>query len=191
MPGSPRIWFATSNDHKFEEGRFVLRELGIVPRRLPSKGQELQSGDPSEVAFHAAAEAYRASRKPLFVEDTGLFVGSLRGFPGTSASFVFQTLGLGGILKLMDGVTPRGAEFVSAVAYCGGPSEPSVFTGRLKGRLALRPSGLRGFGYDPIFVPTGASRTLAQMTLAEKCRISHRARALRAFGGWLNQNRDW
>ena len=191
MPGSPRMWFATSNDHKFEEGRFILQELGIMLRRLPSKGQELQSSDPSEVAVHAAVETYRAFRKPLFVEDTGLFIDSLRGFPGTNASFVFQTLGLGGILKLMDGLDVRGAEFVSSVASYNGSSEPHVFTGRLKGSLALRPRGLGGFGFDPVFVPSGARRTLAQMTLAEKCAISHRASALRAFGRWLNLNRNW
>ncbi len=190
MPGSPSIWFATSNDHKFEEARFVLRELGIVPCRLPSKGPELQSGDPSEVAVHAAVGAYRTSRKPLFVEDTGLFIESLRGFPGTCASFAFQTLGLEGILKLMDGTSARGAEFVSAVAYCDGSSEPRVFVGRLKGRVALRPLGARGFGFDPIFVPTGARRTLAQITLSEKCAISHRASALRAFGRWLSLSRS-
>lgn len=190
MPGSLSIWFATSNDHKFEEARFVLHEFGIVLHRLPSKGPELQSGDPSEVAEHAAAEAYRVSRKPLFVEDTGLFIEPLRGFPGTCASFAFQTLGLEGILKLMDGNSARGAEFLSAVAYCDGSSEPRVFAGRLKGRVALRPSGQGGFGFDPIFIPTGARRTLAQMTLAEKCAISHRASALRAFGGWLNLNRN-
>jgi len=72
MPGSPSIWFATSNDHKFEEARFVLRESGIVLLRLLSKGPELQSGDPSEVAAHAAVGVYQTSLKPLFVEDTGL-----------------------------------------------------------------------------------------------------------------------
>jgi XTP/dITP diphosphohydrolase len=186
MPGSLSIWFATSNDHKFEEARFVLHEFGIVLCRLPSKGPELQSSDPSEVAVHAAAGAYRTSKKPLFVEDTGFFIESLRGFPGTSASFAFQTLGLEGILKLMDGISARGAEFVSAVAYCDGSSEPRVFAGRLKGRVALHPLGQGGFGFDPIFVPTGAGRALAQMTISEKCAISHRASALRAFGGWLN-----
>jgi len=190
MPGSPSVWFATSNDHKFEEARFVLQESGIVLRRLPSKGPELQSGDPSEVAVHAAAGAYRTSLKPLFVEDTGFFIECLRGFPGTCASFAFQTLGLEGILKLMDGISARGAEFVSAVAYCDGSSEPRAFVGRLKGRVALRPLGKRGFGFDPIFIPTGAKRTLAQMTLAEKCTTSHRANALRAFGGWLSLNRS-
>jgi XTP/dITP diphosphohydrolase len=190
MQDSPSIWFATSNDHKFEEARFILHEFGIVIRRLPSKGPELQLGDPSEVAVHAATGAYRVTRKPLFVEDTGLFIESLRGFPGTCASFAFQTLGLEGILKLMVGISGRGAEFVSAVAYCDSSSKPHVFAGRLKGRVALRPSGQGGFGFDPIFVPTGARRTLAQMTLAEKCAISHRASALRALGGWLSLNRS-
>jgi len=190
MPDSPRVWFATSNDHKFDEAQFVLKEFGIVLGRLPSKGSELQSGDPSEVAKHAAVEAYRASRKPLFVEDTGLFIESLQGFPGTSASFAFHTLALDGILKLMNGVDARGAEFVSAVAYCDGSSGPHLFIGRLKGTVALRPSGREGFGFDPIFVLSESGRTLAQLTLAEKCAVSHRANAIRALGRWLNMNRN-
>ncbi|MGD1055572.1 MAG: non-canonical purine NTP pyrophosphatase, partial [Nitrososphaerales archaeon] len=161
-----------------------------VLRRFPSKGPELQSGDPSEVAVHAAAEVFQTARKPLFVEDTGLFIECLRGFPGTSASFAFTTLGLDGILKLMDGMSARGAEFVSAVAYCDGSSGPRSFTGRLMGRMALRPLGQGGFGFDPIFVPTGRRRTMAQLTFAEKCAISHRAIALRDFGRWLSMNRS-
>ena len=190
MPGSLRVWFATSNDHKFKEGRFVLQVFGIALSRLSSKGEEIQSDDPSEIAVHAAAEAYGAFRKPLFVEDTGLFINSLRGFPGTNASFVFQTLGLGGVLKLMNGVTSREAEFVSSVAYCDGSSDPLVFSGRLRGRVALRPLGSGGFGFDPVFVPSGGRRTLAQMTIAEKCAISHRALALKALGQWLSPNRS-
>ena len=184
------MWFATSNDHKFKECLFVLQDFGIVLSRLPSKGLELQVSEPSEVAAHSAAEAYRTSQRPLFVEDTGLFVDSLGGFPGTYASFVFRTLSLDGMLKLMKGVADRGAEFVSSVAYCDSSSMPQVFTGRLRGMIALRPSGLGGFGFDPIFIPEGAKHTLASMTLAEKCAISHRAIALRAFAEWLNVNRS-
>jgi XTP/dITP diphosphohydrolase len=190
MPDSLRVWFATSNNHKFDEAQFVLKEFGVVLGRLPSKGPELQSGDPSEVAKHAAVEAYRALRKPLFVEDTGLFIDSLQGFPGTSASFAFHTLALGGILKLMNGVDARGAEFVSAVAYCGDSFGPHVFIGHLKGTVALHPSGREGFGFDPIFVPSESGRTLAQLTFTEKCAISHRGKAIRALGRWLNMNRN-
>jgi len=190
MPGSPSVWFATSNDHKFQEASFILKELRIDLSRIPTKGLEVQSDDPSEVAAHAAAGAYRTSLKPLFVEDTGLFIESLRGFPGTCASFAFQTLGLKGILKLMEGISVRDAEFVSAVAYCDGSSEPHVFVGRLKGRMTLHPLGERGFGFDPVFVPAGARGTLAQITFAEKCAISHRGSALRTFGEWLRLNRS-
>jgi len=88
----------------------------------------------------------------------------------------------------MKGIAARGAEFVSSIAYCDSSSAPQVFTGRLRGSIALRPSGQGGFGFDPIFIPEGAKRTLASMTLAEKCAISHRAAALRALAEWLTVN---
>jgi len=189
MPDSPNIWFATSNIHKFQEGCLILSEFGVSPRRLPSKGQELQSSDPAEVATHAAIQSYSEHRRPLFVEDTALSVTHLRGFPGTYASFVFNTIGASGVLKLMSGVTNRSAEFVSAVSYCDNSLEPKLFVGRLGGRVATRAAGRGGFGFDPIFVPTEEEKTLAQMTLQEKCEVSHRAIALRAFGEWLTINR--
>jgi XTP/dITP diphosphohydrolase len=190
MHGSPRVWFATSNDHKFRECSFVLAQLGIAPGRLISKGAELQSADPAEVASHAAAGAYAAFGKPLFVEDSALSIDRLSGFPGTYASYVFGTLGADGVLKLMEGARGRRAEFVAAVAYCDGPDPPRVFTGRLEGRISQRPAGGGGFGFDPIFVPRGSALTLAQMTLERKCAVSHRARALREFGAWLNRRRS-
>jgi len=186
MHGSPRVWFATSNEHKFREGSLILREFSIALRRLPSKGQELQSSDPSEVAAHAAVQlSSSTNRRPLIVEDTALFINCLRGFPGTYASFVFNTIGVEGVLRLMSGVKRRDAEFVSAVAFCDNSSEPRLFVGRLGGEIAFRAAGRGGFGFDPIFVPSGASKTLAQMTLLEKCTVSHRAIALRTFGRWL------
>ena len=187
MQGSPRLWFATSNDNKFEEAKFVLENMGIHPRRLSSKGQELQSTDPSTIVANAAEAAYRVFRKPLIVEDTGLFVVGLRGFPGTYASFVYKTIGVEGMLRLLEGVDARKAEFLSAVAYRDGSTRTAIFTGKLEGTIALHPAGLRGFGFDPIFVPREYSRTLGQMTLREKCSISHRAIALRSLGAWLKQ----
>ncbi len=189
MPGSPSVWFATSNRHKFQEGCLILNEFGVHPRRLKTKGQELQSSDPAEVAAHAAVQSYSVHRRPLFVEDTALSVTHLRGFPGTYASFVFNTIGARGVLKLMSGVTNRSAEFISAVAYCDNSLEPKLFVGRLRGRVATQAAGREGFGFDPIFVPTEGEKTLAQMTLPEKCMVSHRAIALRAFGEWLSLNR--
>ncbi len=70
MPDSVEVWFATSNDDKFEEATNVLKQFAIVPRRLSSKGSELQSPEPSAVAAYTALRAFRTYRKHLFVEDT-------------------------------------------------------------------------------------------------------------------------
>ncbi len=70
MPDSVEVWFATSNDDKFEEATNVLKQFAIVPRRLSSKGSELQSPEPSAFATYAALRTFQTIQKPLFVEDT-------------------------------------------------------------------------------------------------------------------------
>lgn len=188
MHGSSRLYFATSNAHKFRECRHVLAEFDLVPSRLPGKGRELQTDDVAEVAAWAAADAFKLHRKPLIVEDTGLFVESLHGFPGPYAAYAMKTIGLPGLLGLLAGGRSRRATFRSAVAYCSSAAAPRVFEGSLRGEIAASPAGRRGFGFDPVFVPEGSDLTLAQMTLAKKCSVSHRAAALRAFGAWYTSS---
>jgi XTP/dITP diphosphohydrolase len=185
MPGSRRLWFATSNDHKFEEAKLVLGEFGIVPERLKAKGTEIQSEDVSRIASAAALETFRKFGRRLFAEDTGLFVNQLGGFPGPYAAYVCRTIGPAALASLLRSGADMSAEFVSAVAYSQGLGEPKVFVGRLKGRIARRARGTGGFGFDPIFISEGETRTLAELSIEEKCKISHRARALRKFGAWL------
>jgi XTP/dITP diphosphohydrolase len=185
MRASNRIYFATSNDSKFEEARFVLREYRLRLGRLRTKGSELQSDDVARVASAAASELAAKQGRLFFVEDTGLFVKALGGFPGAYAAFVYRTIGPEGVLRLLSGSSDRSAEFVSAVAFVGTSRRPRVFMGRLKGRIPLRPHGRGGFGFDPVFVPLGSKHTLAELTLQEKCAVSHRARALKAMGEWL------
>ncbi len=183
------MWFATSNVHKFEEARFVLAEFGLAPSRLGAKGAELQSDDVTVIAANAASETFSKYRRPIFVEDTGLFVNCLNGFPGTYASFVHRTIGLAGVLELLSSSKDRSAEFVSAVAYAQSTAGPRVFVGRLLGRIARDPRGSNGFGFDPIFVPEDSVLSLAEMSLEAKCAVSHRTRALRAMGEWLISRR--
>jgi XTP/dITP diphosphohydrolase len=185
MRASNRVYFATSNDSKFSEARFVLRDYPLRLGRLRTKGVEPQSDSVAEVALTAAAGIAAGRNRRIFVEDTGLFVKSLGGFPGAYAAFVNRTLGPKGLLKLLLGSTDRSAEFVSAVALVGSSRSPRVFIGRLRGSISMHPVGSHGFGFDPVFVPEGGQRTLAQLTLEEKCTISHRAKALRAMGQWL------
>ena len=163
----------------------MLRDYGLQLARLRTKGNELQSNDVGVVASSAASELAARRDPPFFVEDTGIFVDSLGGFPGAYAAFVYKTIGLKGVLKLLSGHSDRSAEFVSAVAFVGRSRRPRVFLGRLRGTISPTLRGRHGFGYDPIFIPDGSKRTMAELTLLEKCEVSHRAMALRAMGGWL------
>lgn len=185
MRASNRVYFATSNDSKFAEARLVLSEFGLGLGRLRTKGAEVQSDDVAVVASAAASALASCEDRPFFVEDTGLYVESLRGFPGAYAAFVHGTIGLRGLLRLLEGRSDRSAEFVSAVALVEGHRGPRLFTGRLKGSISLRPRGTHGFGFDPVFVPEGSELSLAELSLERKCAVSHRAIALRAMCGWL------
>ena len=184
MPESSKVYFATSNVHKFQEASIALREFGMRVLRLPSKGTEVQSDDVSEIARLAAASAFKAYHRPLIVEDTRLSISALGGFPGAYGSYVYRTIGLNGVLRLMNSAKNRAAEFVSAVAYCDGTDQPTVFVGSLKGEIARVSRGVEGFGFDPIFIPEGRKETLAELPIAAKCRISHRSAALREFASW-------
>ncbi|MCC6052120.1 MAG: non-canonical purine NTP pyrophosphatase, partial [Fervidicoccaceae archaeon] len=89
-----------------------------------------------------------------------------------------------GVLKLMEGVTDRSAYFESAVAIVMPPFE-RVFKGSVYGRIADSPQGTGGFGFDPIFIPENEDKTFAEMSVEEKNRYSHRARAFEKLGIWL------
>ena len=182
------ISFATSNSHKFREVELVLRRLGVGVRRLRGKGLEIQSDDIVEVARFASADASKKYERPLIVEDTGLFIDALGGFPGPYASFVFRSIGSEAILRLLGGKgkeeEKRRATFRSAVAYCEPAGVPMVFRGSIVGAIAKRAAGRGGFGFDPIFIPAGHRHTMAQLSIDEKCRISHRAEAVTKFGEW-------
>ena len=188
MPGSTELWFATSNGHKFDEARVALEPYGVVLRRLPSKGTEVQSDDLAAIASRAAAEVHAEAGRPVIAEDAGLFVDALGGFPGPYSAYAYRTLGCRGLLKLMAGEESREAEFVSAVALAAGGGRTRTFTGRLSGAILAEARGARGFGFDPIFVPRGGKRTLAELTLRQKAALSHRSRALAALGAWLGSH---
>lgn len=144
---------------------------------------EFRNDDVGEIARAKAEFAYQAISRPLIVDDTGLFIDALRGFPGPYAAYVHDTIGNAGILKLMEGVEDRGAHFETAIAFAR-EDGIRIFRGILPGTI-VAPRGEGGFGYDPIFEHAG--QTLAEMPLAEKSKISHRARALEAFRAWVER----
>ena len=160
-----------------------LLEVDHVALEIP----EHRSNDVGEVARGKAQFAYRQLKIPLIVDDTGFFIDALNGFPGPYAAYVLDTIGNTGILKLMEGISDRNARFTTGIAYAdeGGIE---VFTGTLEGKIAFCPRGNNGFGYDPIFEL--GKKTLAELFIEDKSRISHRARALCSFHDWFVAQRD-
>jgi len=139
-----------------------------------------------EIAEGCALRAYSILRKPLFVEDSGLFVPALNGFPGAYSAWVLRKLGNEGILRLLEGKN-RDAEFKCAVAFTEG-KEVRLFTGIVEGRVSESIRGNGGFGYDPIFIPERGEKTFAEEP-SLKDSLSHRARALQKLGEYLSKNR--
>lgn len=185
------VFFVTGNVHKFDEARSILAKLGIAVGMLQVKGIELQSDSLVEIAEASAREAFNRSHLPVIVEDAGLFIEALKGFPGPYAAYVYKTIGNRGVLKLMEGEDARKAVFRSAIAYCDNEAEaPVIFEGEAAGEVTVkdrRGSGKSGFGFDPIFKPSGRRKTFAQMSLEEKNGFSHRAKAVRKFAEWYKR----
>lgn len=179
------MWLVTENTGKIREARSLLSEYNIEVGQISSPKIEIQSQDLEEIALFAARTIAEKVDRPIIVEDSGLFIGALNGFPGPYSSYVHRTLGLEGILRLLEGVRSRNAYFQSSVVVCLGISVCRTFSARVQGVISLRKLGGYGFGYDPIFALNRDSKTFGQMTASEKNRFSHRALALRKFAKWL------
>ncbi|MDI6643162.1 MAG: XTP/dITP diphosphatase [Candidatus Hodarchaeaceae archaeon] len=179
--------FVTSNRHKFEEVSELAARHGIELEHRGTPYIEIQADNLEDVVRPSAQQACALLKQPCFVEDAGLFVQALRGFPGPYSNFVFRTLGNEGLLKLMAGETDRRAEFRSAVGYCEPGQRPEVFTGKVKGTIAPEARGMRGFGFDPIFLVENMDKTFGEMEISEKNKFSHRAQAIEAFFSWYEQ----
>ena len=175
------LFFVSSNPHKYREAKQIMASLNVSLGFLESNLQEIQSDSISDIATTKAQAAFSKFDKPVIVEDAGLFIDSLGGFPGPYSSFVFGTIGNKGILNLLK--SDRTAKFLSVVAYCDKTTQRH-FDGVLHGSIAQSPQG-DGWGYDPIFVPDSTNKTLAQSQ--HKNKISHRYAALVQFTSWWRQ----
>ena len=154
---------------------------------LTVEKEEIQSSRLEEIALHALRRI-DFHDAPFFVEDAGLFVEALNGFPGPYSSYVYKTIGCEGILKLLEGLDNRKAYFLSVVALKAPGLGDVVFNGKVNGIIASEMRGEKGFGFDPIFIPDGCEKTFAEMSIEEKSRYSHRGKALRKMGEWIVKN---
>jgi XTP/dITP diphosphohydrolase len=193
IPKHKVVFFATGNINKFNEARSILSQYGFAVGMLRLKGDEIQSDSLKEIAERSVKNAYRRCRLPIFVEDAGLFIDVLSGFPGPYAAYAYKTIHNDGIVKLMENLKDRSAKFQSVIAFCDDKSnsEPICFDGESQGEITVAArieQGKSGFGFDPIFQPKGNSKTFAEMTVTEKNGYSHRAIAIHKFAEWYQKH---
>lgn len=181
------VTFASTNRNKFLEVQSILSTFDIDVQFAQVSLVEVQSDSLEDIATQKAKSAIEQSQRPVMVEDDGLFIDSLNGFPGPYSSFVFRTIGNEGILKLLFGTGQRSASFRSLIAYHDGKNT-SISEGIMKGRISETITE-GGWGYDPIFIPSGTELTFAQLK-DKKNEYSHRRRALEKFAHWILSSRD-
>lgn len=188
------LWIATGNKGKLSEYRLLLNE--IVDLKVHHQG-EISSFTPRPEDgktfldnARIKAKTLRAVKNDVWVlgEDAGLEVEGLNNLPGIhSARYAgpkaSDSENLAKLLKMMTlkPMQNRNAQFVCTTVVYTPSGEEWVFTGQMKGKIASKPAGLHGFGYDPVFIPEGQTQTLAELGDGFKTQHSHRAQALKAF----------
>ena len=155
-----KITYVTGNWAKIESARKILEPIGYTVDNIKMETPEIQADDVTEVAKYSAKWACEKLGKPVLKNDSGLFVKSLKGFPGVYTHYADDTIGEDGLLKLMEGITDREAYFKESIAYCEPGCEPVVFEGYTNGTIALEKQGTYGWSWDFIFIPEGEEKTL-------------------------------
>jgi XTP/dITP diphosphohydrolase len=169
-----KIIFVTGNSHKVMEATDIMMPLGIEIEQNNCGYPELQEENLEDIAAFGARWASNNLKNEVMVDDSGIFIDALWGFPGPYSAYVAKTLGNKRILKLMDGEANRSAVLKCVIGYCRPGEEPMVFSGEVAGEIAKDIRGNLGFGYDPIFEVDGV--TFGEMADEEKNTISHRHR---------------
>ena len=176
-----RVVVATANSHKLDELRDLL--LGVEVSGLDGDDRPREDGATYEANARTKARFARALASPeawALGEDSGLEADGLDGRPGINSAR-WADDGIARLLTELDGVVDRGARYRCTIVAIAPDGREVVAKGTLQGRVEGPPRGDGGFGYDPVFVPLGESRTVAELGAAWKREHSHRARAAREF----------
>ena len=182
-----KVVLCSQNEHKLEELRRILPHWSIellgAADYPPEDGGSYEENARGKACFGRATAAGDAL---AIGEDSGIEVAALGGAPGI-ASARWAGDGVERLLAELDGVSNRAARYVCTLVAVAPDGAATVVHGVLEGRVARARSGAEGFGYDPIFVPDGEERTVAELGDAWKAEHSHRARAARALDEVLRE----
>ncbi|WP_457678078.1 RdgB/HAM1 family non-canonical purine NTP pyrophosphatase [Thermovibrio sp.] len=196
-----RVIFATTNRGKVREVRELLKEFGIevLPLEKGKVKPPLENGETfCENAYQKATYYSRALNLPVIAEDSGLEVDALGGLPGIYSS---RFAGEGATdeennLKLIEELKKKRldsspARYVSFVFFAFPEGTGLWSEGKVEGRVVVEPKGRGGFGYDPLFIPEGFSKTMAELPLEVKNKISHRGKAFRKLVRLIKEVKSW
>ncbi|MGZ4906950.1 MAG: non-canonical purine NTP pyrophosphatase [Halobacteriota archaeon] len=174
-----QIGFITQNHGKVKELQAKAEAFGVNIEHIDAAYPELQVDTLEQVALSALQFCRTRFPAPFIIEDSGLFVEALNGFPGPYSAYVYRTIGINGMQKLAHTGTAARFESVIGCYYQGA----KLFKGTVEGVI----SGARGhggFGFDPIFEYNG--RTFGELTREEKNKVSHRSKAAASFLEWAS-----
>lgn len=177
------LTFITGNPSKAEQ---LSRHLEYPVEHKKLDIPEIQSLDLKEIAEHKAKEAYKQIRGPVLVEDTSLVFHALGRLPGTLIKWFLAELDNEGLCRLLDGYQDRSAQAKVCFCFYDG-NDLEVFEGEMNGTIANSPRGERGFGWDPIFIPSGKDKTWGEMNVEEQKETSMRKIALKKLEDYLGK----
>ncbi len=191
-----KLLFASTNAGKIKEAQAILQPSGIEIISLDQLGKEYEDVEETGATFAANAKlkaAYFAQLSDLtaLADDSGLEVETLGNGPGVNSNRWFSGSDEErnqALLQKLEGQINRQARFVTvACLYDPATQAENYFRGEVEGEIVLEPAGAAGFGYDPIFIPSGYRQTFAELGLDVKNQLSHRAKAYQLVREFLEK----
>lgn len=175
---SKRIIFITGNSSKFEEAEEAVKKLGIILEQKDIELDEVQSLDQKEVVAKKAEQAFRALKKPVIVDDTGIYFKAYNEFPGTYTKHLFKSIGFKGVEKLLK-ETDKKAFFRTMICYKDS-KKTLIVSGEWHGAIIEEVSAKFNpeWQYNSIFIPDGFNIPLSEISIEERAKHSHRKKAL-------------
>jgi len=179
------IIFLTGNVRKLNEAKKIIGnevDVNILNKKIDL--DEIQSTNVKDIIEKKIVDAYKKINKPVFCEDTGLYIKNLNNFPGALIKFYYEYVGNKKITKFSGG-SKAYAETI--IGYTEDGKKTSFYSGIVRGTISKKPKGKKGFGWDPIFIPNNSNKTFAEMDGEEKNNISMRYKAFKKFKKFLNK----
>ncbi len=179
-----KIRFVTTNSHKTKEVEAIIGNIGISIISTALKIQEILTEDINEIVRDKVKKAFCQIGRPVFIEQTGLYINSLNKFPGGLSEVFWKRLEADKFSELLRGFDDTSVTATTVIAYCDA-KRIYTFKGKNKGNISPKPEGNRDYDWDCVFIPEGHTKTFAELGEEKKNEISMRKKAFDKFRRFL------